>query len=366
MRILGIETSCDETAIAIVEDGVNIISSSIASSAELHAKTGGIIPEQAARQQIYSILPVLNDCLTQIDLTSSFKDFAGVDAIAVTYGPGLIGSLLVGVELGRTLAYLWEKPLVPVNHLIAHLYANWIDDHNLKGKKFKEPEFPALGLVVSGGHTDLVYMKSHKEIEWISGTRDDAAGEAFDKIARLLGLEYPGGPSIAKEADQWLLQNFKFKILNLKLNMFPRPMIDEDNFDWSFSGLKTAVARETQKIDPDSLKLRRGELAAQVQEAIVDCLVIKSIKAIEKFQPKSFIVGGGVSANKRLRNNLQFALTAQAGIHNLQLPVELFMPNHNLSTDNAAAIAACGYFHYSPIAWNEIQVNPELTIIDTL
>ena len=188
MKILGIETSCDETAAAIVEDGTKILSNVVASSVEMHAKTGGVIPEEAARQQVRSILPVVEHALKDAGVKPG-----GINSIAVTVGPGLVGSLLVGIETARTLSLLWGKPLIPVNHLVAHIYANWLTG---------EPEFPALALVVSGGHTDLVLMRGHGKIEWIGGTRDDAAGEAFDKCARLLGLSYPGGPSISAEASK--------------------------------------------------------------------------------------------------------------------------------------------------------------------
>lgn len=328
MRILGIETSCDETAAAIVEDGTKILSNVVATSSEMHAKTGGVIPEQAARQQVRSIIPVIKEAL-------GAKPIDEIDAIAVTIGPGLIGSLLVGVETAKTLAYLWNKPIVPVNHLVAHIYANWFNT---------EPKFPTLALVVSGGHTDLVLMENHGHIKWIGGTRDDAAGEAFDKCARILGLPYPGGPSIAKEA-------MKFQITNSKLQMFPRPIIDEDNFDWSFSGLKTAVLRETQKS-----KLEKEQLAAEVQEAICDVLVKKTIRAVKKFRPKSLLLAGGVAANARLREKFLDEIKTQ------KLKVLFHVPEAKLCTDNAAYIASCAYFNFKPIDLRKIKADPELTI----
>ena len=227
LKILGIETSCDETAAAVIENGTKILSNVVASSVDMHAETGGIIPENAARQQIKSIIPVISSALKKANVNK--KD---IDAIAVTYGPGLIGSLLVGIETAKTLSLLWKKPIIPVNHLVAHIYGNWLTEKGI-------PKFPALALVVSGGHTDLVLMKKHGEMKWIGGTRDDAAGEAFDKSARLLGLPYPGGPAISAEADKYLANNSK-----AGLKFFPRPMISENNFDWSFSGLKTAVLNE--------------------------------------------------------------------------------------------------------------------------
>jgi N6-L-threonylcarbamoyladenine synthase len=339
MRILAIETSCDETATAVVEDGKKILSNVVASSQELHIKTGGIIPERAAREQIKSIIPVIEEALEVSSINNPIKQ---INAIAVTIGPGLIGSLLVGVETTKTLAYLWDKPIVPVNHLVGHIYANWL------GKKI--PKFPALALVVSGGHTDLVYMRDHGNIKRIGGTRDDAAGEAFDKIARLLGLPYPGGPAIAASAAKFEAQNPKFK-----MNLFPRPMIDNNNFDWSFSGLKTAVLRETQNTKLTIKNVER--LAGEAQEAIVDCLVSKSVKAAEKYRPKSFLLGGGVAANNRLRDKLYYSL------ENLSVELQFHVPVVNICTDNAASIGAAAFYNFRPFSWKKISVNPELSIV---
>ncbi len=348
MKILAIETSCDETSAAVVEklrdEKLKIISNVIASSQDMHAKTGGIIPEKAAREQIKSIIPVIKEAMSGL----SEKD---IDAISVTIGPGLIGSLLVGVETAKTLAHLWQKPIIPINHLIGHVYANFIDS---------SPQFPLLALVVSGGHTDLIYMKSHKDIKYIGGTRDDAAGEAFDKTARLLLLPYPGGPNISKEAQQFIDKN-----PNAKLNFFPRPMIGEDNFDWSFSGLKTAVSREVSK----TKNFDKEKLAAEVQEAIVDSLVSKSLKAIEKYKPKSFLLAGGVAANKRLREKFQTGTmhpSATRMVHGSGklTPIAFHVPEISLCTDNAAPIAAAAFFVGKEIPWQKISANPELTITD--
>jgi N6-L-threonylcarbamoyladenine synthase len=330
MKILGIETSCDETAAAVVEDGTKIISNVVASSAEMHAKTGGVIPEAAARQQIRSILPVITEAL---------RSEREIDAIAVTVGPGLIGSLLVGVETAKTLSFLWKKPLIPVNHLVAHIYANWLTD--------SPPSFPALALVVSGGHTDLVFMKRHGKLVWIGGTRDDAAGEAFDKSARLLGLPYPGGPSIAASAA-------KLGEINLKLDMFPRPMLADRGFDWSFSGLKTAVLRQ---VEANKNGYSKERLAAEVQEAIVDVLVQKTLEAVKKFKPKSLLLAGGVSANLRLREKFESEIKAR------NLKVNLRFPPPSLCTDNAAYIAACAFFNHFPAPLKNLSVNPDLSIV---
>lgn len=361
MRILGIETSCDETGAAVVEKltsgKLKILSNIIASSQDMHAKTGGVIPENAAREQIKSIIPVIQNALSELN----DPEGRSIDAIAVTIGPGLIGSLLVGVETAKTLSYLWNKPIIPINHLVGHVYANFLNN---------TPQFPALALVVSGGHTDLVYIKSHGNIKYVGGTRDDAAGEAFDKIARLLNLPYPGGPNLSKEAQKYL-----DKFPNEKLNLFPRPMtksqgslmINENNFDWSFSGLKTSVSNFV-KNNPN---LDKEKIAAEVQEAIVDCLIQKSFKAIEKFKPKSFLLAGGVAANSRLRKKFQRGttyLSATRTVHGSgKLPqISVHIPEISLCTDNAAPIAAAALFTGKEIPWQKIDANPELTITDLI
>ncbi|OGY17386.1 MAG: tRNA (adenosine(37)-N6)-threonylcarbamoyltransferase complex transferase subunit TsaD, partial [Candidatus Blackburnbacteria bacterium RIFCSPLOWO2_02_FULL_44_9] len=297
MIILGIETSCDETSAAIIKNGKKILSNVTATSADMHAKTGGIIPEQAAREQIKSIIPVIETAIHDSQLTIN-----EIDAIAVTYGPGLIGSLLVGVETAKTLSFVWNKPLVPVNHLVGHIYANWLETPD---RAVQEPTLPAIALVVSGGHTDLVLLKNHGKLVWLGGTRDDAAGEAFDKTARLLKLPRPDGPSLASAAAMF---NPSEKKLNIKL---PRPMLDQNNYDFSFSGLKAAVLREYEllenknEINDNSV----NELAYEVQEAITDCLVEKTMRALKEHRMTTLLVAGGVAANSRLREkfNLQIA-----------------------------------------------------------
>jgi N6-L-threonylcarbamoyladenine synthase len=337
MNILGIETSCDETAAAVVRDGTKILSNIIASSAEIHAETGGIIPESAARQQIKSIIPVITSTLERAKIGSE-----EIDAIAVTSGPGLIGSLLVGIETAKTLSLLWGKPIIPVNHLSAHIYANWLSSK-------KAPEFPALALVVSGGHTDIVLMKDHGKLEWIGGTRDDAAGEAFDKTARLLGLPYPGGPAISIEAEKYMTKNPQ-----TKLSFFPRPIIHEKNYDWSFSGLKTAVLNEVK--DKKLNKEEKQKIAAEVQEAIVDVLIKKTLRAIREYKPESLLLAGGVAANIRLKEKFETVISEHTP------NVDFFVPPPKLCTDNAAYIASFAYFNHSPIPWQKINANPQLTI----
>jgi N6-L-threonylcarbamoyladenine synthase len=352
MLILGIETSCDETAAAVVEDGTKILSNVVASSIELHQKTGGIIPEVAAREQLKCVLPVVDEALAQA--ASNRKKLTPrpytlnpnfIDAIAVTVGPGLIGSLLVGVETAKTLAYAWPKPLMPVNHLQAHLYANWLNR--------QRPQFPAIGLVVSGGHTDLVLMKNHGRFQWLGGTRDDAAGECFDKCARLLGLGYPGGPAIAAAAAKYQVSGLKSKVV------LPRPMIETNNFDFSFSGLKTAVLRETQHLKLKTLNRRinssvSSPLAFEIQEAITDVLVTKTMKAAEKFKVKSILLAGGVAANQVLRKKFQ--------VLGLKSQVNFFVPPQNLCTDNATYVASFSYFNYQSVPWEKIQADPSLRI----
>jgi N6-L-threonylcarbamoyladenine synthase len=338
MIILGIETSCDETAAAVVEDGRKVLSNAVASSVELHQKTGGIIPEIAAREQSKCIVPVINEALAQSPSTKNQAP-KEIDAIAVTVGPGLIGSLLVGVETAKTLAYVWKKPIIPINHLQAHLYANWLEE--------KTPQFPTIGLVVSGGHTDLVLMKGHGKIKWLGGTRDDAAGECFDKAARVLGLGYPGGPAISAAAKKFQISNSKSQI------KLPRPMIKEDNFDFSFSGLKTSVLRQAQ----DKLSERkRALLSYEIQEAITDVLVAKTIHAAKKYQVKSILLAGGVAANERLREKFNSQLSI------LHSSFQFWCPPPKLCTDNAAYIACCAYFNYQPIPWQKIKVEPSLRI----
>jgi N6-L-threonylcarbamoyladenine synthase len=324
MRILAIETSCDETSAAIIEGqgkSLKLIKNTVATSINLHKDTGGIIPENAAREQLKYILPVLSE---------TTDDFESLDAIAVTYGPGLIGSLLVGVETAKTLSFVFNKPLIPVNHLIGHVYANWLDQK-------REIEFPALGLIVSGGHTDLILINDHKKIKWLGGTRDDAAGEAFDKIGRILGLPYPGGPAIEKAAREG----------NPKAINLPRPMIDSDNFDFSFSGLKAATLRTVQANKLNDKLV--SDIAASVQQAIVDVILSKTIKAAKKFKVKSILLGGGVAANSKLRDELE-----------AKNDIPLFTPPKSLCTDNAAMIGAAAYFYFEPRSWQKIEAMPEL------
>ncbi len=352
MTILGIETSCDETSAAIIEgkdDHVLLKSNILATSLALHAKTGGIIPEQAAREQVKCILPVIKETLQKaFDSDDILNTLKTIDAIAVTYGPGLIGSLLVGVETAKTLAYVLKKPIIPVNHMVGHIYANFIREN---GKQKSEnqnllPAFPLLALVVSGGHTDLLLMKHHGDFTLLGGTRDDAAGEAYDKIGRMLGLSYPAGPEIEQRAQKGDPKRFRF----------PRPLLYEDTFAFSFSGLKTAVLREVKNVEQlDERTI--NDICRAAQDAIIEVLVKKTLRAAKKHNVKSILISGGVAANQTLRE--QFIQTI-----NDQLPAtKFFAPTKNLCTDNAAMIASAAYFTNNPVLWKEITADPELYFV---
>jgi N6-L-threonylcarbamoyladenine synthase len=336
MIILGIETSCDETSAAIIEkhqDKIILKSNIVASSLSLHKKTGGIIPENAAREQIKFILPVIKEALKSAD-----TNLENVDTVAVTYGPGLIGSLLVGVETAKTLAFVLNKPIIPINHMIGHIYANWLST--------AEIEFPALALVVSGGHTDLLLMKSHGDFKLLGGTRDDAAGEAFDKIGRLLGFSYPAGPMIEEKA----------KLGDVKRFNFPRPLIGSDDYDFSFSGLKTAVLREVIKLKENKSLTPKitNDICAAIQQAIISVLIKKTLKAAKEHNVKSILLSGGVAANRTLKETFE-QMTKD------QLPkTKLFVPTKSLCTDNGAMIAAAAAYNYHPIPWEKITANPQL------
>lgn len=333
MKILGIETSCDETAAAVVEDGTRVLSNVFSSSLPLHAKTGGIIPEVAAREQAKSIVPVLETTLKRAGLLKRGVKVPDLDAIAVTFGPGLIGSLLVGVEAARTLSFVWDKPLIPINHLIGHLYSAWIGNR-------EPPKFPVISLVVSGGHTELLLVHDHGHYQHLGGSRDDAAGEAFDKTARLLGLGYPGGPAI----------DIASKVGSPKKYNLPRPLINDPNLDFSFSGLKTAVVRLVGDIGTSNLnKQVVADLSASIQEAIVDVLVGKTQKAAKKLKVNSVVLGGGVAANTRLREKMVETFTGS---------VHYSKPEY--SVDNGAMIASAAYFNFKSQSWHRVKADPAI------
>jgi N6-L-threonylcarbamoyladenine synthase len=371
MLILGIETSCDETSAAVVESrglGFKVLSNIVSSQIKIHAKYGGVVPEVAARKHAETILPILGKALRlqvirQGKQTQSVN-YKDIDVVAVTAGPGLITSLLVGAETARVLSYLWQKPLVAVNHIEAHIYANWLPSE-LANKRISELEknktnslissqlirFPALCLVVSGGHTELVLMRGHGKYKVIGETRDDAAGECFDKTAKILGLGYPGGPSVASAATK--IKNQKSKIKNFVL---PRPMIDSQDFDFSFSGLKTAVLYAVRDLDKKySLKEIQPVMANEIQEAIVDVLVAKTMRAAKKYDVKTVMLAGGVSANLCLRKKFMEAMEKELPKTKYQIPETKYC------TDNAAMIAVAGYFHAIKkdfIPWQKLKVDP--------
>lgn len=340
MNILGIETTCDETGIAVVQNGTKILSNVVASSQNLHQKYGGIVPEVASREQLKVIIPALKESLSTSEL-----EINNIDAVAVANGPGLIGSLLTGVETAKILAYAWNKPLIPVNHLIGHIYANWLEQTTAVDGRQSTIDFPAIALIVSGGHTDLIFMKDHQKYKWLGGTLDDAAGEAFDKIAKLLGLGYPGGPEIEKAASQ--RSDVKGQMSDIK---FPRPMINSKNFDFSFSGLKTAVVNKVSQMS--NVKRQRSAIAAEFQNAICDVLVKKSLRAAEKYNAKVIIIGGGVAANSQLRKSFQEIATK----NNLKI----FFPLKNLSIDNGAMIASAANYNFNPQPIEKVNANPSL------
>jgi len=349
--IFGIETSCDETAASIVEDGVKEICSIVSSSKEFHEKTGGIVPEVAARKQVESIVPVISECFEKYREIKGYENidncYKDIDAVAVTLGPGLLGSLVVGVEAAKSLAFFLNKPLIPVNHLIGHLYGNFLEEDSVK----KNIIFPAVALLVSGGHTDLILIKNHGEFEYIGGTLDDAVGEAYDKVARLLDLSrYLGGAFLSKKAQECKVNTIKGKL--------PRPMIDQDNFDFSFSGLKTATRRLIE-----NEKLPAAVVAREFEDAVVDVLSRKTIRAVKKYGVSSLLMGGGVSANLRLRETLESECK--------KINVKFYAPPLRLCSDNAVYIASAAYFMYGKeqkkferINFENIQPNPSLGIAD--
>jgi N6-L-threonylcarbamoyladenine synthase len=329
--LLAIETSCDETGVALVEGGRRIHANVVASQVALHAASGGVVPELAARAHLRWILPALDDALA-----SAGASWDDIDGIAVTRGPGLIGSLLVGINVARTLAWVHAKPLVAVNHLEGHVYAAWLLDPD--DAEREPPPFPLVALVVSGGHTFLVEMRGHAEYRLLGETVDDAAGEAFDKVGRLLGLGYPGGPAVSRAAEQAARREVRF----------PRAWLG-DSYDFSFSGLKTAAlrriaaAREDEgiagdpaaQLHPDTI----AELAWGFEDSVVDVLATKAMRAAEETNARALVLGGGVAANRTLRTRLAEDARQQG--------LELIVPRPGLCTDNGAMIGAAGERHLS-------------------
>lgn len=313
MKILGIETSCDETAAAIVDDGRDILANVVASQVSLHSKYGGVVPELASRRHIETILPVVEEALSNCG-----KSLKEIEAIAVTQGPGLVGSLLTGIAFAKSLAYVLNIPLVGVDHIYSHVEAIFLSPSFPKS-------FPFGALVVSGGHTLLYRVEDHTAMTLLGRTRDDAAGEAFDKVAKLLGLGYPGGVVIDRLAQEG----------NPKAITFPRPLVDNESFDFSFSGLKTAVLQYVRSLGQEPSPAQIREIAASFQEAVVDTLLTKTMQAARRFNLRQVVIVGGVACNSRLREKF----SQESAVNE----ISIFFPPPKLCTDNAAMVAAAGY-----------------------
>ncbi len=327
MKILAIETSCDETAAAIVEDGRRVLANVIASQIDLHAKTGGVVPEVAAREHVLKMLPVIDEAFEK-----SGCDWGEIDAVAVTQGPGLISSLIIGTETANAISFVKQKKLIPVNHVIGHIYSNWLEIED-------EIEFPVLILTVSGGHNELILMRGHYDFEVLGETRDDAAGEAFDKVARIIGLGYPGGPAISKAALDGDSSAFDL----------PRAMLEKNSLDFSFSGLKTAVLNEVKKRKKIDEKFTK-DMSASFQEAVIDVFVEKVLRALVKFpNVKELHIAGGVSANVRLRERLNDALNGKVKFRHPK--------SFSFCTDNAAMIGAAAYYMWKKKGRFEAETN---------
>ncbi|MDQ0187775.1 tRNA (adenosine(37)-N6)-threonylcarbamoyltransferase complex transferase subunit TsaD [Cytobacillus kochii] len=323
--ILGIETSCDETAVAIIKNGREIIANVVASQIESHKRFGGVVPEIASRHHVEQMTIVLEEALNKASMTMN-----DIDAVAVTEGPGLVGALLVGVNAAKAIAFAHQKPLIGVHHIAGHIYAN---------RLIKEMTFPALALVVSGGHTELVYMKAHGDFEVIGETRDDAAGEAYDKVARVLNMPYPGGPHIDRLAHEGEA--------TIKL---PRAWLEEGSFDFSFSGLKSAVINTVHNAEQRGETILPEDLAASFQESVIEVLMTKTLKAVEAYDVKQLLLAGGVAANKGLREALTETFKNKEEI-------DLVIPPLHLCTDNAAMIAAVGAIMFEKGMFSDMSMN---------
>ncbi len=328
--IFGIESSCDETSCSIVKNGREEIATVISSQIDIHKNFGGVVPEIASRHHVKNITIVIEECLKKANMKME-----EMDAIAVTYGPGLIGSLLVGVEAAKTLSYIYNKPLVPVHHISGHIYAN-----NL----VEEMKFPLIALIVSGGHTELVYMRDHYSFEKLGGTLDDAVGECYDKVARVIGVPYPGGPTI----DKWSSEGKDTYKLPIPLN--------DDSYNFSFSGLKSAVINLVHNEEQRGNEIRKKDLTTSFQNTVVEVICKKTMKAIADKKVKNFIIAGGVAANQCLRNKLK-ELCEEKNVH-------CTFPEIKYCTDNAAMIAASGYFAYKLGRIGDLTLNSKST--DTL
>lgn len=355
MHILGIESSCDETAISVIRSQKNelaVLSNIVSSQVKLHAQWGGVVPSLAAREHLKNIVPVFQSALKEAGIT--MKE---VDLISVTNGPGLIPALLIGTNFARAVAYAFEKPLLGVHHIEGHIYANFIGTKSLPAGEAGKIKFPILALVVSGGHTQLILMKDHLRYEIIGETLDDAAGEAFDKVARMMDIGYPGGPAIATMAA---------KAKNKSGITLPRPMMNSKNFNFSFSGLKTAVLYLIKKIPASEIKKLKPEICAEFQQSVIDVLIHKTIAAAKLHNPKTILLAGGVSANQELRKQLG------EKIKETLKDTSYIIPNTLYSIDNSAMIAAAGYFRYQKMSlsqrktlkdnWKNLQADANLKL----
>lgn len=322
--ILGIETSCDETSVAVVRNGKEILSNLISSQVDIHRRFGGVVPEVASRQHVEVILPIMEEALAQAGV-----GLHDVDAIAVTYGPGLVGALLIGLSAAKAISYAADIPLIGVHHIAGHIYAN---------RFVQEFDFPLIALVVSGGHTELVWMKEHGAYEVIGGTRDDAVGEAYDKVARSLGLSYPGGPEIDRLASE-----------GKDILAFPRVYLEPESFDFSFSGLKSAVLNRLNQASQKGEELSKADVAASFQAAVVEVLVDKTIRSARERGAKQVLLAGGVAANRALRVELNRACAKEG--------IPLIIPPASLCTDNAAMIAAAGQILYEKGMFAPLDLN---------
>ena len=325
MYILGIESSCDETSASIVLNGREEIATVISSQIDIHKNYGGVVPEIASRQHVKNITIVLEECLEKANMTME-----QIDAIAITYGPGLIGSLLIGLEAAKTLAFIYNKPLIPVHHIAGHIYANSL---------VKELTFPLLAVVVSGGHTELIEMPAHYKFNKLGGTLDDAIGECYDKVARVIGLEYPGGPKIDKLAK-----------IGKETYRLPIPLQD-DSYNFSFSGLKSAVINLVHNEEQRGNEINKEDLACSFQDSVVEELSSKTVRAVKKYKANNLILAGGVAANKGIREKLT-TLSLENGF-------TFSYPSMKYCTDNATMIAAAGYFCYKlkDNSWNNLILN---------
>lgn len=432
IKILAIETSCDETAVAVIEGQATshkgqvapvVLSSVVSSQIDLHAKTGGVVPEVASRAHVESIIPVITEALMSASQKISNNKFLisnkipnnnltiqqfnnesisflqnEIDYIAVTNGPGLIGSLLVGFNTAKAIAYALDKPVIPINHIEGHIYSALPSKNQkskIKNQKFSEHfvlgsdnnatiqqfdnltiELPILALTVSGGHTSLTLMKGHGKYETIGQTLDDAAGEAFDKVAKLLDLGYPGGPIVSKLASQFRAASKKSKVKskksenldnfildNLKTKViFPRPILNDGTFNFSFSGLKTAVLTYVKKYTDNGLPITnndKSKICCAFEDAVVDVLVTKTIRAAKKYKPKALMLAGGVAANDHLRKTLELSTL------NLKLATDFLVPPKSLCGDNAAMIGMAAYYHVRKnkiSTWDKIEVDSNMDL----